>query len=111
MPSVNIFAGKERISSIERILPDLRAFIARALSCGDRSLKSDEISIRVIAPNLSLHIAETEIEIKAHHYAPRVKEQDHICISIKDYLQKICPEAGSVFVWLQLSELGHSMEE
>ena len=44
-------------------------------------------------------------------YPERVKRQDDICCLIKDYIQKYCPHAGSVYVWLQLSELGHSSKD
>ncbi|MDP3026632.1 MAG: hypothetical protein Q8N63_02910 [Nanoarchaeota archaeon] len=111
MPSVNIYTSKERIKSIENILPELRDFTAQQLSCRDRRLASNEISLRVLTPDTSLQIADTELEIKAYHYPERVKRQDEICLAIKDYMQRTAPGAGSVYVWLQLSELGHSAKE
>jgi hypothetical protein len=111
MPSINIYTSKERVESLEDILPELRKFTAKELSCLDRKLDSNEISLRVIVPEASLPIADTELEIKAHSYPERVKKQDDICLSIKEYVQKYCPKAGSVYVWLQLSELGHSAKE
>ena len=111
MPSVNIYTNKNRVESLESILPELREFTAQKLSCGDRKLASDEISLRVLVPDASLQIADTELEIKAYSYDKRVKKQDDICLSIKDYVQRTCPKAGAVYVWLQLSELGHSAKE
>jgi hypothetical protein len=108
MPSVNIYTSKERVKSLESILPELREFTAKELSCGDRKLNSNEMSLRIIVPDASLQIANTELEIKVFSYPERVQRQDEICLSIKDYIQKTCPQAGSIYVWLQLSELGHS---
>ena len=108
MPSVNIYTSKERVSSLEKILPGLREAVARELSCADRTLANDEISVRVLVPDAALQIADTELEIKAHSYGDRVKRQDDICKGVKSYVQKECLRAGSVYVWLQLTELGHS---
>lgn len=111
MPPVNIYTSRERVKPLESILPQLREFTASELSCKDRKLVPKELSLRVIVPEASLPIADTELEIKVHSYPERVKRQDEICLSIRDYVQRNCPEAGSVYVWLQLSELGHSAEE
>ena len=111
MPSVNIYTSKDRVKPLESILPELREFTAQKLSCRDRRLVADEISLRVLTPDASLQIANTELEIIAYSYPERVKKQDDICMSIKNYVQKTCPQAGSVYVWLQLSELGHSAKE
>ena len=111
MPSVNIYTNRERIKPLEKILEGLREVTAKELSCEDRTLESDEISLRVLAPDVSLQKADTELEIKAYSFDARVKRQDKICRSIKDYVERTCPKAGSVYVWLQLSELCHSAEK
>ena len=111
MPSVSIYTTKERVKPLKSILNGLREFIAQELSCEDRKLVSDEISLRIIVPDASLKIADTELEIKAFSYPERVQRQDDICLSIKDYVQKNCPKSGSIYVWLQLSELGHSSKD
>jgi hypothetical protein len=111
MPSINIYTDKERIKFLKDMLPELRDFTAQQLSCGDRRLASNEISLRVLVPDASLQIADTELEIKAYSYPERVQRQDKICLSVRDYIQRKAPEAGSVYVWLQLSELGHSAKE
>ena len=108
MPTVNIYTDNSRTKPLESILPELRKVVTRELSCGDKKLRDDEISLRILVPEASLRIANTELEIKAHSYAERVKRQDEICISLRKYMQKTCPQAGSVYVWLQLTELGHS---
>lgn len=109
MPLMNIYVNKnERVKPLEEILPDLRQFTAEKLSCLDRKLASDEISIRIIVPEASASIADTEFEIKAHHYAERIVKQDKICLDIRKYINEHCPAAGSVYGWLVLTDLGHS---
>ena len=92
-------------------MPGLREFAAQQLSCRERKLASDELSLRIFVPEASLTIADTELEIMAYSYPERVKRQDEISFAITDYVNRNCPEAGSVYVWLQLSELGHSTKE
>ncbi len=111
MPSVNIYTSRARVSSLESLLPDLREFTAQELTCGDRALVSDEISLRVFVPEVALQKADTEMEIKAYQFPDRITKQDDICLSIQNYVQNKCPGAGSVYVWLILSELGHSAKE
>jgi len=106
-----MYTSKERVKTLEEILPDFRDVLAKELSCGNRTLVSAEMSLRIIVPEAGLPIADTEVEIKAHSYPERVQRQDEICYSLASYLQRTCPKAGSVYVWLQLSELGHSAKE
>ncbi len=111
MPSINIYTSRERVKLLEDIFSGLKEFTAQELSCGDRELRSDEISLRAIVPEAASQIADTELEIKAFSYPERVQRQDEICRLIDDYVQRNCPESGSTYVWLQLSELGHSAKE
>ena len=111
MPSVNIYTSKDKVDSLKPILPTLREAIAKALLCKDRKLAKDEISLRVLVPETALQIADTELEIIAYQYEDRINNQDDICLSIQSYMQQQCPQAGSVYVWLKLSELGHSLKE
>lgn len=108
MPSINIYTDNERVTAIKTILSELRVFVANELSCNELKLKPDEISIRIIIPKASLQIANTELEIKAHGFKERILKQDSICLNIKKFLENNCPKADTVYVWLQLSELGHS---
>jgi len=108
MPIVNIYTDDFRVNKLGALLPNLREFVARELSCDDRRLAKDEVSLRILVPRESLRIANTELEIKAHAYADRVRRQDEICRSVREYVERECPGAGSSYVWLQLSELGHS---
>ena len=112
MPAIKIYTNnRERIKPLESILSGLRDFTARELSCGDRKLDSDEISLRILVPEASMQKADTELEMSAYHYPERVSRQDDICLAVKNYLQEHCPQAGSVYVWLSLSELGHSSKD
>lgn len=108
MPSVNIYTFEGNILKLKPILKELKIIIAKKLSCKDRILKSDEISIRIIVPNASSSIAETEIIISAYSYPERINNQDKICLDIKNFIISQIPYLKSVYVWLQLSELGHS---
>jgi len=108
MPSVNIYTNRERVKSLEKILSDLRKYTAEVLTCGDKTLASDEISLRILVPEVAMQKADTEMEIKAYQFPDRINKQDEICLSIQNYVHNQCPEAGSVYVWLILSELGHS---
>jgi len=108
MPSVNIYTIEKNTLALESILSELKEFVAKKLSCQDRILKGHEISIRIIVPAAQSSIAETEIIIAAHSYPERVQNQDNICLAIKHFLVSHFPSLKSVYVWLQLSELGHS---
>lgn len=111
MPSVNIYTSKERAKSLDAILPDLREYTAEVLSGKQKKLASDEISLRVIVPEYAMQKADTEMEIKAYQFKERVLKQDEISLSVKKYVQDMCPAAGSVYVWLVLCELGHSAKD
>jgi len=85
MPSVNIYTNRDRIKPLESILPELRKFIAKEVSCGGRLLVPNDISLRVLVPDASLQIADTELEIKAHSYDERVKKQVSPLSQSRDY--------------------------
>ena len=104
MPSVNIYTNQNRVKSLEKILPELRDYTAQTLS-------GREISLRVIVPEVAMQKADTEMEIKAYQFQERIDKQDDICLSIQNYVQNKCPGAGSVYVWLVLSQLGHSAKD
>jgi hypothetical protein len=110
MPLVTIYLSKENVDSIKNMLPSLREFIARELACGDRAIDPGEVSINVVLPLVRFPIAEIEVIISAYSYKPRVERQDEICLNIKNFISSKT-EFSSVFVWLGLSELGHSVKE
>lgn len=108
MPLITIHTSlEEQNNKLSLILDELRSCIAKQLSCSARELNVNEISIRLIKSNLSKAIADIEIVIIAHSYQERVKNQDDMCLTIKKFVEDSCAPF-TVFVWLQLSELGHS---
>lgn len=109
MPLITIHTSNdEQEKFLSKILDELRIFTAKELSCGDRTLVPEEMSIRVSRSSLSKPIADIEIVIIAASYKERVDNQDKICLDIKKFLTKKCNNTYSFFIWLQLSELGHS---
>ncbi|PWU01560.1 MAG: hypothetical protein C5B53_02700 [Candidatus Melainabacteria bacterium] len=112
MPTANIYTAngtsKELLTGI---LPELGEFLARQLSCGQRTLLSNEISIRVISITGSNMIAPIEIEITAHAYQERIQQADKICLSVRNFVKQKTSAREDVRVWLTLAELGHSWEE
>lgn len=107
MPIVN-FYHKNNSSDLENFVPKLKEFIAEKLSCGDKELTSDEISIRFILVGGDGMIGNVEVEITAHAYEERVEKQDEICRDTREYIMKEVPSLGDIRVWLKLCELGHS---
>ena len=109
MPTVNLYHKKKDSSqSLSVLVPKLKEYIADKLSCGDRKLTSEEISIRLILVEGDTMIGNVEVEITAHAYSERVEKQDEICRDVREYIMKEIPSLGDVRAWLNLCELGHS---
>ena len=108
MPTVNVyFRGQDNADKFQEIVPELKVYLAKELTCGDISLTSEEVSIRFIqnvGPNM---IGDVEVQISVHAFKERVDKQDEICLDVMKWLQE---RSGvqNIKVWLQLSELGHS---
>ena len=65
--------------------------------------------MRIIVPSISFgQISEIEAVIVAQAYPERVRDQDKICSEIKEFITSKVNNLKAVYVWLQLSELGHS---
>ena len=112
MPLITIHtSSKEQTEFIENIANELAQFSCDQLSCGDRTLDPSEMSIRVIESTYARPIGEIELIIMVYSYGERVKKQDDICFAYKKYLVEKSEGKFDFFVWLQLSELGHSVEE
>ena len=107
MPTVNIFYT-EQAKEFSDLSKKLKPYLAEKLSCGDKKLTPEEISIRLIQIDEGDMIGRVEVEIKAHAFKERVEEQDEICNDVRNYIMKKYPSLGDVRVWLILSELGHS---
>lgn len=111
MPLVTIHTQSgNQTKKLQTILDDLRKFTAKKLSSSKRTLDPSEVSIRIIESKISKPISEVEVVIIAYSYPDRVENQDMLCIEIKKFIESNCKPLR-VFVWLQLSELGHSLEE
>lgn len=111
MPTVNIFfIKKSTIHQLQALNPQLKKYITEKLSGASRTLTPSEISIRYIQTQGSGMIADIELEITAHAYPERVKNQDRICLEIAHFIKKQIPAVKDVEVWLKLSQLGHSWQ-
>jgi len=109
MPTVNVYyKNRNNFDALVSFIPKLKEYIADKLSCGDKELTSDEISIRLISVDGDAMIGSIELEITAHAFKERVDRQDEICREVREYIMKEIPSLGDVRVWLKLCELGHS---
>lgn len=93
-----------------RVVPMVRELLAEQLSCSERTLQPEEVSIRLMSVNGSCMIASIEIDITAHKYEERLERLDDICNEVRQFVIERIPIAKDVRVWLRLAELGHSWE-
>ncbi len=107
MPTVNIYLSENHVQAGNRAWDDniskFRELIAKQLSCSERQLKSNEVSIRLLMARGVDMIAPIEIDITAHAYAERVQRSDEICIAIRSIVLSSIPKANDVRVcyhWL-----------
>lgn len=111
MPTVNIFHRPDtRTDQFKYLLPELKVYIAKELSCGDITLTPEEVSVRLISVAGEGMIAPVELEITAHAFDERIEKQDEICLHIRDFI-KPHMDGQDVRVWLLLPQLGHSWED
>lgn len=89
---------------------DLKEFVAKELTCGDITLKSDEVSVRLIKVEGKGMIGEVEAEVKAFAFDERVKNQDEFCLNLMRFIQDKT-DISNIRTWIILSELGHSWRE
>ena len=109
MPTVNFYyKNKSDSDALIPFIPKLKEYIAGKLSCDDKELTSDEISIRFISVEGDAMIGNVELEITAHAFKERIEKQDEICREVREYIMKEIPSLGDIRVWLKLCELGHS---
>ena len=88
---------------------ELQTYLAARLSCGDIKLRPDEVSVRLIAvKDDSRMLGSVEVDITAHAFPDRIKDQDKICFDIKEWLRKEA-SISDPRVWLQLCQLGHDI--
>lgn len=111
MPTANVFYSEsQQKNKLQKLALELKPYLADKLTCEDIKLKKDEISVRLINVDGTGMIGKIEVEITAFAFPERVKNQDKICLEVRDYIQKKYPDLGEVKVWLILAELGHSWE-
>jgi hypothetical protein len=111
MPTANIYVADAQLKSqCGAIATQLRELLARELTCGERTLTPEEISVRLLTVEGSTTIAPIEMEIIAHAYGERVPRADKICVLVRKFLLQKIPAAKDVQVWLILAELAHSWE-
>ena len=108
MPTVNVFySNEDAVSKFDKITAELKQYVAEQLTCGDITLDSNEVSVRLLNSKGDGMLAPVEIEINAAAFSERVEKQDEICLNIQEFLiDKL--QITDVNVWLILSELGHS---
>lgn len=113
MPAANFYVSEDKtIEQLNKHGEKIRTYLSERLSCGGRALRAAEVSLRFIkTASLGLQIAPLEVEILAHAYPERVREQDLICREIAAFLQNLDPGLPASHVWLALCELGHSWVE
>ncbi len=109
MPTVNIYYKSKRgYSLLNKLMPDIKRYIAKELTAEEIRLASDEISVRLIhVENGKGMLGDVELEITAHEFPSRIKMSDKICHDTKAYLQGQLLTIGNVRVWLKLCKLGH----
>ena len=99
------------IPQLDAITPGLKEVVADQLTCGDRALQPNEITVRKILSLGAGLMADVELDIAAAAYKERVDKQDEICRFIRKFVFENIDGIKDVQVWLPLSELGHSIEE
>jgi hypothetical protein len=110
MPTVNAFYfNEEHADSFNNLNDELKEFVAEALTCGDITLDSNEVSVRLIKVSGSGMLADIELEITAHAFDERIKKQDVICLDVRKFLKDKLA-VNEIRVWLLLPQLGHSWE-
>jgi len=110
MPTVNVYYQKTgNLRKLDALVPKMKNYFAEKLTCGDISLTPEEISVRFIEIKGKGMIGNIELEIKAHAFGERIKNQDKVCLDAVAFIKKEIPSIKNVKIWLQLSELGHSL--
>jgi RecA-family ATPase len=112
MPTVNTYFEDEKlVPQLDAITPELKEVVAEQLTCGDRALQPNEVTVRKLLSRGKGLMADVEMDIVAAPYKERVERQDEICRFIRRFVLDNLEGVNDVQVWLPLSELGHSMEE
>lgn len=112
MPTVNTYFRKGfHGPQLEDMTPELKDLVAKELTCGDRTLNSGEVSVRLLRSIGSGMLADVEMDITAAPYKERVERQDEICLTVRQFVLDHVDGLKDAQVWLNLHELGHSQED
>jgi hypothetical protein len=111
MPTVNVFYhNEEHEPQLVAATNPLKEFVAEQLTCGDISLAPDEVSVRILRSIGNGMLADVEMDMTAAAYSERVEKQDEICLNVRTFAMGQMPDVSDMKVWLNLHELGHSLE-
>lgn len=103
MPTINIY-GKVDTCIGKNLVSDFKQTVADLLSCDERKLVPQEISLRLLPAETNHMLADIECDIFAAQYPQRVLKQDEICNQVRDFLiANIAVQDAKV--WLMLSEM------
>ena len=109
MPVVNVnYQRTEDLLQLDAKTRTLTQYFSEALSCTERKLKPNEISLRYHKVEGNGMLRNVEFDIMAFAYPERVKRQDEICRDARVFIEKEVPSVAPVYVFLQLSEFGMS---
>jgi len=112
MPTVNTYFEDEGlVPKLDAITPELKEVVAEQLTCGERTLQPNEITVRKLLSLGKGLMADVEMDIVAAPYKERVERQDEICRFIRKFVLDNLEGIDDVQVWLPLAELGHSIED
>jgi hypothetical protein len=111
MPPVNAYYRNNAHERDLAAIADgpLQTCIAEQLTCKDRGLQPNEISVRLIRALGGGMLAPIELDIFAAPYEERVERQDEICLEVRRFVLANVTGLYDANVWLSLSELGHSV--
>jgi len=112
MPTINAFFEDEAyVPKLDAISSELKDLVSEELSCGDRKLKPEEVTLRLLHSLGKSMMAPIEMDITAAPYSERIDRQDQICLSVRQFVLDHVNGLENAQVWLNLHELGHSIEE
>lgn len=112
MPTINLYFNDDQVlPQLRKVTQALKSYVADQLTCGDRKLDLNEVSVRFIPVLGAGMLASVELEITAAAYNERVEKQDEICLNIQRFILDNIAALKDTQVWLILCELGHSFED
>src|SRR4051812_38436037 len=104
MPTINLyFNDNQLLAQLREITQPLKAYVADQLTCGDRKLDPNEVSVRFIPFLGPGSIASVELEITAAAYKERVEKQDEICLAVRKFVLEQVTSLNNAQVWLILA--------